>query len=102
MLEIKDVHYISNITSNLLFTDLLEVQRFDFDLILKTDNKKQFKITDIKDQIFHATKTSSNIYKIVAVKAKSEQKFKDKSITTAVEEDDELKLSRSIYDTMKI
>src|SRR2546421_6196622 len=61
LLEIKDVHYISNIISNLLFTDLLEEQRFNFNLILKTDNKKQFKITDSKDQIFHATKTSFNV-----------------------------------------
>ena len=102
LLEIKNVCYISNIISNLLSTELLEKQRFDFNLIFKTDNEKQFKITDIKDQIFHATKTSFNIYKIAAAKAKSEQKFKDKSITTAVEEDDKLKLSRSIYEIMKI
>src|SRR2546421_11714374 len=70
MLKIKDVCYISNIMSNLLFTNLLEEQKFDFDLILKTDYEKQFKITDIKDQIFHATKTSFNVYKIVAAKTK--------------------------------
>src|SRR2546421_6487648 len=82
MLEIKDVHYISNITSNLLFTGLLEEQRFNFDLILKTDYKKQFKITDLEDQIFHTVKISFNVYKIAAAKAKSEsktnQKFKEK------------------------
>src|SRR6266487_6667405 len=64
LLEIKDVCYISNIISNLLSTDLLEEQDFDFNLILKTDNEKQFKITDTEDQIFHAIKTSFNVYKI--------------------------------------
>ncbi len=47
MLEMKDVQYISNIMSNLLFTDLLEEQEFDFNLIFKTDSKKQFKIIDM-------------------------------------------------------
>ena len=45
MLEVKDVQYISNITSNFLSTDLLEEQEFDFNLILKIDSEKQFKIT---------------------------------------------------------
>src|SRR5438034_10712692 len=65
MLEVKDVQYISNIMSNLLSTDLLEEQEFDFNLILKTDSKKQFKITDTQNQIFHVTKININIYKIV-------------------------------------
>ena len=56
----------------------------------------------MQDQIFHVTKININVYKIVAVKVKSEWKFKDKLTTTAVKEDDELKLSRSIYDMMKI
>ena len=49
MLEVKDVQYILNITSNLLFTELLEEQEFDFNFIFKTDSKKQFKITDTQD-----------------------------------------------------
>ena len=40
MLEVKDVRYISNITTNLLSTDLLEKQEFDFNLIFKTDSEK--------------------------------------------------------------
>ena len=92
--------------SNLLFTDLLEKQKFDFDLILKTDNEKQFKITDSEDQIFHAIKTSFNVYKIAAVKEKFKEKFKDKdrSISTSVKDNDtaEFKLPRSIYVMMKI
>ena len=108
MLEVKDVQYILNIMLNLLSTDLLKKQEFDFDLIFKTDSEKQFKITDMQDQIFHVTKININIYKIAAVKTKSElktkQKFKDKSTSTFVEDDNttELKLSRSIYDMMKI
>ena len=47
MLEIKNVKYILNITSNFLSINLLEEQEFDFDLIFKIDSKKQFKITDI-------------------------------------------------------
>ncbi len=74
LLEIKDVYYILNIISNLLSTDLLEKQKFDFNLILKTNYEKQFKITDTEDQIFHAIKITFNIYKIVAIKAKSEFK----------------------------
>ena len=76
MLEVKDVKYISNIMSNFLSTDLLEEQEFDFDLIFKTDSEKQFKITDMQDQIFHAIKININIYKIAAVKTKSELKTK--------------------------
>ena len=76
MLEVKDVQYILNIMSNLLSTGLLEEQEFDFNLILKTDSKKQFKITDMQDQIFHVTKTNINIYKITAIKTKSELKTK--------------------------
>ena len=82
--------------SNLLSTDLLEEQEFNFDLIFKTDNEKQFKITDIKDQIFHAIKTSFNIYKIAVTRTKEKFKEKFKYKSTAVEEDDKLKLSRSI------
>ena len=108
MLEVKDVQYISNITSNLLSTNLLEEQEFDFNFILKTDSKKQFKITDMQDQIFHVIKININIYKIAVIKTKSElktkQKFKNKSTSTSIKNDDttEFKLSRSIYDTMKI
>ena len=76
MLEVKDVQYISNITSNFLSTNLLEKQEFDFDLILKTDSEKQFKITDMQDQIFHVIKININVYKIAAVKAKSGFKTK--------------------------
>ena len=56
--------------SNFLFTKLLEKQRFDFNFIFKTDNEKQFKITDTENQIFHAIKTSFNIYKITVTKTK--------------------------------
>ena len=49
MLEVKNVRYISNIISNLLSTELLEEQEFDFNLIFKTDSEKQFKITDMQD-----------------------------------------------------
>src|SRR5436190_4599088 len=76
MLKVKDVQYILNIMLNFLSTNLLEKQEFDFNLILKTDSEKQFKITDTQDQIFHATKTNINIYKITAVKTKSEFKTK--------------------------
>ena len=76
ILEVKDVQYISNITSNFLSTKLLEKQEFDFDFIFKTDSEKQFKITDTQDQIFHVTKTNINVYKIAAVKIKSELKTK--------------------------
>ena len=62
--------------SNFLSTDLLEKQEFDFNFIFKTDSEKQFKITDMQDQIFHATKTNTNIYKITAVKAKPGPKTK--------------------------
>src|SRR5436190_3476944 len=72
MLEVKNIQYILNIMSNFLFTNLLEEQEFNFNLIFKTDSKKQFKITDMQDQIFHATKININIYKITAVKTKSE------------------------------
>src|SRR5436190_12878243 len=108
MLEIKNVRYISNIMSNLLSTELLEEQEFDFDLILKTDSEKQFKITDTQDQIFHVIKININVYKIAVIKTKSEfktkQKFKNKSISTSVKNDDttEFKLFRFIYDMMKI
>ena len=94
--------------SNFLYTDLLEEQEFDFNLILKTDSEKQFKITDMQDQIFHVTKININVYKIAAVKIKSEfktkQKFKNKSTFTSVENDDiiELKLLCLIYETMKV
>ena len=76
MLEVKDVKYISNIMSNFLSTNLLEEQEFDFDLIFKTDSEKQFKITDMQDQIFHVIKININIYKIAIVKIKSELKTK--------------------------
>ena len=101
MLEIKNVKYILNITSNFLSINLLEEQEFDFDLIFKTDSEKQFKITDMQDQIFHATKININIYKIAVVKTKSESKTNQKS---KVKNNDttEFKLSRLIYDTMKI
>src|SRR5436190_20788507 len=98
MLEIKNVSYISNIMSNFLSTNLLEEQEFDFDLIFKTDDEKQFKITDMQDQIFHVIKININVYKIAAVKIKSKlktkQKFKNKSTSTSVENDNitELKL----------
>ena len=87
--------------SNFLFTNLLEEQEFDFNLILKTDSKKQFKITDMQDQIFHVTKTNTNIYKIAAVKTKSELKTKQK-LKVKNNDTTEFKLSRLIYDTMKI
>ena len=108
MLEVKDVQYISNIISNLLSTDLLEEQEFDFNLIFKTDDEKQFKITDMQNQIFHAIKTNINVYKIATVKTKSEfktkQKFKNKLIFTSVKNDNttEFKLSCSIYETIKV
>ena len=102
----KNIRYISNITSNFLSTDLLEKQEFDFNLIFKTDNKKQFKITDTQDQIFHVIKININIYKITAVKTKSELKIKQKfkSIFILIKDDNtiEFKLSRFIYDMMKI
>ena len=94
--------------SNFLFTNLLEEQEFDFNLIFKTDDEKQFKITDMQDQIFHVIKININVYKIAAVKIKSEfktkQKFKNKSTFTSVENDDiiELKLLCLIYETMKV
>ena len=72
----KDVQYILNIILNLLSTNLLEEQEFDFNLIFKTDDKKQFKITDMQNQIFHVIKININIYKIAAVKTKSELKTK--------------------------
>src|SRR6266487_4058770 len=103
LLEIIDVYYILNIISNLLSTDLLEKQKFDFNLILKTNYEKQFKITDTEDQIFHAIKITFNIYKIVAIKAKSEfkanQKFKEKfkEKLTTDKKDNKLKLSQLIY-----
>ena len=62
----------------------------------------------MQNQIFHAIKTNINVYKIATVKTKSEfktkQKFKNKSTSTFVENNDttEFKLSRSIYDMMKI
>ncbi len=87
---------------NLLSTDLLEEQRFDFNLIFKTDSEKQFKITDTENQIFHVIKTSFNIYKIAITRAKEKFKEKFKHKSTAIKEDDKLKLSRSIYDTIKI
>ena len=62
--------------SNFLSTNLLEKQEFDFNLIFKTDDKKQFKITDTQNQIFHVIKTNINVYKITAVKIKSEFKSK--------------------------
>ena len=62
--------------SNFLSTDLLEKQEFDFNFIFKTDSEKQFKITDMQDQIFHVIKININIYKIAAVKIKSEFKIK--------------------------
>src|SRR5436190_7358138 len=101
MLEVKDVQYISNITSNFLSTNLLEEQEFDFDLILKTDSKKQFKIIDMQDQIFHVTKININIYKITVIKTKSELKTKQK-LKVKNDNTTEFKLSRSIYNTMKI
>ena len=76
MLEIKNVQYISNIMSNFLSTNLLKKQEFDFNLIFKIDDKKQFKITDTQDQIFHVIKININIYKIAIVKIKSELKTK--------------------------
>ena len=104
MLEVKDVRYISNIMSNLLSTKLLEEQEFDFDLILKTDSEKQFKITDTQDQIFHVTKININVYKIAVIKTKSEFKIKQKFKLTSIEDDDttELKLPHSIYEKMKV
>ena len=48
ILEVKDVQYILNITSNFLSTNLLEEQEFDFNFIFKTDSEKQFKIIDTK------------------------------------------------------
>ena len=89
--------------SNFLSTDLLEEQEFDFDLILKTNSEKQFKITNMQDQIFHATKININVYKIAVIKTKPGPKTKQKSKSTStVEEDDELKLSKLIYEIMKI
>src|SRR5256886_7178668 len=59
--------------------------RFDCDWssdVCSSDLKKQFKITDTENQIFHAIKTIFNIYKITVIKTKSElkanQKFKQK------------------------
>ena len=87
--------------SNFLSTNLLEEQEFDFDLILKTDSEKQFKITDMQNQIFHVIKININIYKITTVKTKSEFKIKQK---LKVKNDNiiEFKLSKSIYNMMKI
>ena len=62
--------------SNLLSTGLLEEQEFDFNLILKIDSEKQFKITDMQNQIFHVIKININIYKIIVIKTKSELKIK--------------------------
>ena len=62
----------------------------------------------MQNQIFHVIKININVYKIAAVKTKSEfktkQKFKDKSTSTSVKNDDtiELKLLRFIYDMIKI
>src|SRR5436190_20464144 len=79
ILEMKNVQYILNIILNLLFTNLLEEQEFDFNLIFKTDDKKQFKITDMQNQIFHAIKININIYKITVIKTKLKFKIKQKS-----------------------
>ena len=76
MLEVKNVRYILNIMSNFLSTNLLEKQEFDFNLILKIDSEKQFKITDMQNQIFHVIKININIYKIIVIKTKSELKIK--------------------------
>src|SRR6266487_4544915 len=100
MLEIKKICYILNIISNLLSTELLEEQKFDFNLIFKTDSEKQFKITNTENWIFHAIKTSFNVYKIAAVKNKFKEKFKEKfknKSTIIAEEDNKLKIFRSIY-----
>ena len=90
--------------SNFLSTKLLEEQELDFNLILKTDSEKQFKITDTQDQIFHVTKININVYKIVAVKTKSEFKTKQKFKSTSIEDDDttEFKLLCPIYEKMKV
>src|SRR5436190_7325411 len=91
MLKVKNVKYISNITSNFLSIELLKKQEFDFNLIFKTDSEKQFKITDTQNQIFHVIKININVYKIIAVKTKLKfkikQKFKNKLISTFIEND---------------
>src|SRR5437667_6462663 len=70
VLEIEDVRYIFNITSNLLSFSCLEKQGFEMKLITrKQDGQKVFEIIDQFGQIFHRLPTTINVYKIAAVKS---------------------------------
>src|SRR5438876_449277 len=74
ILEIEDVRYILNITSNLFSFSYLEKQDFEMKLIIrKQDDQKVFEIIDQFSQIFHRLLITINIYKIAAVKSQKEK-----------------------------
>ena len=98
-LKIKNIQYIFNITLNLLSQSLLEEQEFDLELISRADSQKQFKLTDSQDQIFHAIKTDTRVYKIAEIKSKSKSKSDSTATTPSSNSPAAIK---SIYKTMAV
>jgi len=102
ILEIENVRYIFNIMSNLLSFSCLEKQDFEMKLITRNqDDQKVFEIIDQFDQIFHELLTTTDVYKIAAVKSQKKIPTNaDLNIDTKSNVNTELKLKvkkRSIY-----